>query len=97
MTVSEIHCFGRILSSMDPNLGIEASLNNKIFLRGGVGNFQVTTDISGNRLTTVQPNFGLGVKFSYFTIDYAFTNLGEVSVAQSSNIFSFRIDINKGQ
>jgi len=83
--------------SMDPNLGIEASLNNKIFLRGGVGNFQVTTDISGNRLTTVQPNFGLGVKFSYFTIDYAFTNLGEVSVAQSSNIFSFRIDINKGQ
>ena len=83
--------------SMDPNLGIEASLNNKIFLRGGVGNFQVTTDISGNRLTTVQPNFGLGVKFSYFTIDYAFTNLGEVSVAQSSNIFSLRIDINKGQ
>ena len=83
--------------SMDPNLGIEASLNNKIFLRGGIGNFQVTTDISGNRLTTVQPNFGLGVKFSYFTIDYAFTNLGEVSVAQSSNIFSLRIDINKGQ
>lgn len=57
--------------SMDPNLGLEASLNNKIFLRGGVGKFQVTTDISGNRLTTVQPNFGLGVKFSYFTIDYA--------------------------
>ena len=83
--------------SMDPNLGIEASLNNKIFLRGGIGNFQVTTDISGNRLTTVQPNFGLGVKFSYFTIDYAFTNLGEVSVAQSSNVFSLRIDINKSR
>jgi hypothetical protein len=83
--------------SMDPNMGFEASLNQKIFLRGGIGNFQVTTDISGNRLTTVQPNFGLGVKFSYFTVDYAFTNLGEISVAQSSNIFSLRIDINKGK
>lgn len=80
--------------SIDPSLGIEATYDNVIFLRGGVGNFQVTTDIDGNRETTFQPNFGLGVKFRKFSIDYALTDIGDRSVALYSNVFSLRLDIN---
>lgn len=81
--------------SIDPNLGFEVNYDNFVFLRGGVGNIQVTTDIDGNRITTYQPNFGVGVKFSYFNIDYALTDIGDRSVALFSNVFSLRIDINR--
>lgn len=80
--------------SIDPSLGIEANYDNVIFLRGGVGNFQVTTDIDGNRETTFQPNFGIGVQLNGFSIDYALTDIGDRSVALYSNVFSVRIDIN---
>lgn len=80
--------------SIDPVFGIEATYDDVIFLRGGVGNFQVTTDIDGNRETTFQPNFGLGVQFKKFSIDYALTDIGDRSVALYSNVFSVRIDIN---
>jgi hypothetical protein len=56
---------------------------------------QVTTDIDGNRLTTFQPNFGLGIKLPYVSIDYALTDIGDQSVALYSNVFSLRIDINR--
>lgn len=81
--------------SIDPNFGFELTYDNFIFLRGGVGNLQFTTDIDGNDITTYQPNFGIGVKFSYFNIDYALTDIGDRSVALFSNVFSLRIDINR--
>lgn len=81
--------------SIDPSLGIEATYMDLIFLRLGVGNVQVTEDIDGNRLTTFQPNFGLGVRFSSFSIDYALTDIGDRSVALYSNVFSLRIDLNR--
>ena len=81
--------------SIDPSLGIEATYADVVFLRGGIGNFQVTTDIDGNRLTTFQPNFGIGVKLNKFTIDYALTDIGDRSVALYSNVFSLRIDITR--
>lgn len=81
--------------SVDPVFGFEATYDNLIFLRGGIGNVQVTTDIDGNRLTTYQPNFGVGVKLPYVSIDYALTDIGDRSVALFSNVFSVRIDINK--
>lgn len=83
--------------SIDPSLGIEATYDNLIFLRLGVGNFQVTSDIDGNRATTYQPNFGVGVKLPYVSIDYALTDIGDRSVALYSNVFSLRIDINRKQ
>jgi len=81
--------------SIDPSLGIETTYMDLIYLRFGVGNFQITEDIDGNRLTTFQPNFGLGVKFSRFSIDYALTDIGDRSVALYSNVFSLRIDLNR--
>ena len=81
--------------SIDPSLGVEATYMDLIYLRLGVGNVQITEDIDGNRLTTFQPNFGLGVKFSRFSIDYALTDIGDRSVALYSNVFSLRIDLNR--
>lgn len=83
--------------SIDPSLGIETTYDDLIFLRLGIGNFQVTDDIDGNRITTFQPNFGIGVKFSTFSIDYALTDIGDRSVALYSNVFSLRIDLNRKQ
>jgi len=85
------------LVSVDPSFGFEATYNDLIYLRGGIGNFQITTDIDGNRLTTFQPNFGIGVKLPYVSIDYALTDIGDQSVALFSNVFSLRLDINKRQ
>lgn len=81
--------------SIDPSLGIEATYADVIYLRGGIGNFQVTTDIDGNRITSFQPNFGIGVKLNRFSIDYALTDIGDRSVALYSNVFSLRIDITR--
>ncbi len=81
--------------SIDPSFGIEATYNDVIYLRGGIGNFQVTTDIDGHQLTTFQPNFGLGVKLKSIRIDYALTDIGDQSVALYSNVFSIRMDITK--
>lgn len=83
--------------SIDPSFGFETNYDDLIFLRGGIGNVQVTTDIDGNRLTTFQPNFGIGVKLPYISIDYALTDIGDQSVALYSNVFSVRIDINRKQ
>lgn len=81
--------------SIDPSIGIEATYADVIYLRGGIGNFQVTTDIDGNRITSFQPNFGIGVKLNRFSIDYALTDIGDRSVALYSNVFSLRIDITR--
>lgn len=80
--------------SIDPTFGLELGYNNLIFIRAGVGNIQSYTDDNAKRVTTVQPNLGLGIKLRSVCIDYALTNVGNASVAPYSNIFSLRFDIN---
>lgn len=82
--------------SVDPHLGFEAGYKGIVFLRGGMGNIQRIKNIDGGENMNVQPNFGIGVKIKIFTIDYAFTDVGNVSEALYSNIFSLKIDITKG-
>lgn len=81
--------------SIDPHIGIELDYRKIAFLRTGVGNIQKITDFDGKKATTVQPNFGLGLKLKNVSIDYALTNIGNLSGALYSNIFSLRIDINQ--
>jgi hypothetical protein len=82
--------------SIDPKFGIEGSYANMIFLRAGVGNIQkVTSDIDAKSITTMQPNIGIGIRIKTITIDYAFTNLGYLSNALYSHVFSVKLDINK--
>lgn len=81
--------------SMDPHFGLEASYMNIVFLRAGIGNYQTYTDVIGKKVSTFQPNIGVGVKIKSVTIDYALTDIGDQSVALYSNVFSIKIDLNK--
>jgi hypothetical protein len=81
--------------SVDPHLGFEIGYKGFIYLRGGVNNIQQSTDVAGNPIWTVQPDFGVGIKIKSFCLDYALTNIGDASVAIYSNIFSLKFDINK--
>lgn len=81
--------------SMEPAFGLEIGYKGMIFLRGGLGNIQKQlNDNATYMITTVQPNFGVGVKYKMFTLDYALTDIGDRSTALYSNIFSLKIDLN---
>lgn len=81
--------------SMEPALGLEVGYKNFIFLRGGIGNIQKSKNVIGTDVTTVQPNIGVGIKYKVFALDYAMTNIGNVSTSLYSHIFTVKIDINK--
>lgn len=79
--------------SVDPNLGIEAIYNKLIFLRAGIGNIQRVSDFDESTYLTLQPNIGLGLRIRNLQIDYALSDIGNVSDVLYSNVFSLRIDI----
>lgn len=81
--------------SIDPHFGLEASYNNLIFLRAGIGNVQEVRDLDGFNVVTFQPNMGIGIQFKGIALDYALTDIGDQSVALYSNVFSLRFDINR--
>jgi hypothetical protein len=82
--------------SMEPALGAEVGYKGFVYLRGGLGNIQKQlNDDASKYITTIQPNFGVGVKYKIFTLDYALTDIGDRSIALYSNIFSLKIDFNK--
>jgi hypothetical protein len=78
--------------SIDPALGFEFGYLDLVFLRGGFGNFQQTTQLDASRKITFQPNVGLGFSYKGVFVDYALTDLGNQSTALYSNIFSIKID-----
>lgn len=80
--------------NMDPRIGLEANYNEFVQLRLGAGNFQrVKEDFDPNKKRlTLQPNFGIGLSLGRFQIDYALTDIGNVSQVQYSHIFSVRVD-----
>ncbi|OFX85828.1 MAG: hypothetical protein A2W99_05575 [Bacteroidetes bacterium GWF2_33_16] len=81
--------------SIDPHLGIEINYNKLAFIRFGVGNFQQVVEFDNTESMTFQPNFGIGIQFKGFSIDYALTDLGDNSLALYSNIFSVRYSFNQ--
>lgn len=80
--------------SIDPKFGIQLAYSDFIFVRGGVGNIQQVLDFNDKKVTTIQPNIGVGVRIKNFTIDYALANVGQ-SVGLLSNVFSLRFDFTK--
>lgn len=84
------------LWSVEPAFGIEIGYKGFVYLRGGLGNIQKQlNDRATLYITTVQPNFGVGVRYRIFSLDYALTNIGDNSVSLYSNIFSLKIDIKR--
>lgn len=82
--------------SVDPHMGLEFDYKKIVFLRAGVGNIQNYTDDFGNKITTFQPNIGLGLNIKNFlSIDYAFTDIGNQSIALYSNVFSLSYSFNR--
>lgn len=81
--------------SIDPHFGFELGYKSFAFLRGGIGNIQQETNFDGNLVRTMQPNLGVGINIkNVLTIDYAFTDIGDVSVALYSHVFSLKLNIN---
>ena len=81
--------------SLDPHVGLEAAYMNMLFVRAGIGNYQNYSDALRKKITTVQPNIGVGVRVKSFYLDYALTDIGDQSVALYSHVFSVKVDINK--
>lgn len=78
--------------SIDPAFGFELDYTDLVFVRGGIGNIQNTTQFDGSKSISLQPNFGVGFKYNGIQVDYALTNIGSVGNALYSNIFSIKID-----
>ena len=79
---------------IDPHAGFELGYRNLIFLRGGIGNIQkARDDLDPDKfIYTVQPNMGIGLNLGKFSLDYAFTDIGNVSQVLYSHIFSLKVD-----
>lgn len=85
------------LWSLEPAFGAEVGYKGFVYLRGGIGNIQKQlNDKATQFITTMQPNFGVGINYKIFTLDYALTDIGDRSIALYSNIFSLKINFNKG-
>jgi hypothetical protein len=80
--------------SIDPSMGLEAAYNKTIFVRAGIGNFQRVKEFDNVQSMTFQPNIGLGLRIRTLQIDYALSDIGNVSDVLYSNVFSLRIFIN---
>jgi len=85
--------------SADPNLGLELSIKDAFFIRGGVSNFQRALadedTVNQKRVWIYQPSLGAGFKIKNLMLDYAFTNLANQSNPLYTHIFSLRINLVK--
>ncbi len=82
--------------SVDPHFGLELGFANSIFLRGGINNIQeFTDDLTGEILSSSQPNAGIGIKIRELQIDYAFTGFNRVDDGVYSHIFSLVFNFNE--
>ncbi len=79
-------------ASVDPALGFEFGFLDMAFLRAGLGNFQNELQIDNTTQLGFQPSFGVGFKYHGIQVDYAFTDIGDQSVALYSNVFSLKLD-----
>ncbi|MEL0455987.1 PorV/PorQ family protein [Flavobacteriaceae bacterium SZ-1-7] len=80
------------VASINPALGFEFGYIDMVYLRAGMGNFQNETQFDNSEQLSFQPSFGLGFKYNGIQIDYAFTDIGDQSVALYSNVFSLKLD-----
>ena len=81
--------------SLDPHFGLQVGFKNFVSIRGGVSNIQYITNFDDSKSLNVQPSIGIGLNFKNFYLDYAFTDIGDASVALYSHVISLRVKLNK--
>ena len=83
--------------NLDPHMGMELGYKDFLFLRGGINNIQnALDDLNGKtKALSIQPNFGIGLRLGRFRIDYALTDIGDVSQVLYSHIFSLVVDLKR--
>ena len=89
--------FSRDPVSIDPHMGLEASIKDVFFVRAGITNFQQALadgdTLNQKKVWIYQPSLGTGVKIKNVTIDYAFTNLANQSNPLYTHVFSMRFNL----
>lgn len=84
------------LISIDPKFGLEAGFQKLAFLRAGVSNFQYIKDFEGVETLNFSPSMGVGVFLNErFQIDYALSDIGNISETPYSHVFSVRVSLEK--
>jgi hypothetical protein len=81
--------------SIDPHLGIEVGYKSFLAVRGGLSNLQYVKDFDDTKSLNLQPNIGLGITIKNFKIDYAFTDIGDASVALYSHVISIKLKLDR--
>ncbi len=81
--------------SLDPHFGLEFKYLNNIFLRAGVDRFQIIEDFDNSESLIFQPSIGIGFSRFNFSLDYALTDVGDMTIAPVSHIFSLRYKFGK--
>lgn len=81
--------------NLEPTIGFEFDYKKTVFIRAGLGKFQRELNINNKKELTVQPNAGVGINLGNINIDYAFSDIGNISSSLYSNIFSVKFKINK--
>lgn len=82
------------LTSIDPKGGFEVGYAEKVFLRGGISQFQQVKDFDGSKTWTFLPAFGVGVSLQGIQIDYALTDIGNMAESPYSHVFSLKFGWN---
>jgi hypothetical protein len=80
--------------SVSPSFGLELDYAEMAYMRLGAGQFQQVKDFKGEQMMTWQPNFGIGIRLKYFSIDYALTDVGDQAEALYSHVFSVLVRLN---
>ena len=81
--------------SIDPHAGIQIGYNELVKVRAGISNIQRVTSLDNKQSLNVQPSIGLGLAVKGFYLDYAFTDIGDASVALYSHVISLRLKLEK--
>lgn len=84
------------LISIDPRVGLELGYKKVAFLRAGASTFQYIKDFQGDQSLNFMPSAGLGVRLNdRFQLDYALSDIGNVSDTPYSHVFSVRVSLQK--
>ncbi len=87
--------------SVDPHMGLEASIKDAFFVRAGITNFQRALSdgdtINQKKVWIYQPSLGAGFKIKKINLDYAFTNLANQSNPLYTHVISLRINFGKNE